>query len=55
MTNTQYIRQLFQNGKLQITIPTKRINVNKVVNGDVLDNLGNRDNFVCFYYCWKMD
>ena len=48
MINTQYIRQLFKNDKLQVIIPTKRIHSKKVVNGEVLDNLGNGCNFDCF-------
>ena len=55
MINTQYIRQLFKDDKLQIIIPNKRINFKKVVDGKIPDNWGNRCNFDCFYYCWKMD
>ena len=55
MINTQYIRKLFKNDKLQIIIPKKRIQFNKLVDGVVPDNFSNRCNFDCFYYCWKMD
>jgi hypothetical protein len=55
MINTQYIRKLFKNDKLQIIIPKKRIQFNKLVNGVIPDNFSNRCNFDCFYYCWKMD
>lgn len=53
--NTQYIRELFNNQKLQIIIPRKRIHFNKLVNGVKPDNWKNACNFDCFYYCWKMD
>lgn len=50
--NTQYIRQLFkdQTNKLQIIIPRKRIQFIK--NGNELQN---KCNFDCFYYCWQMN
>ena len=54
MLNTQYIRNLFKND-LQIIIPNKRINFLKLVNGAVPDNWGDRCNFDCFYYCYKMN
>ena len=47
--NTQYFRQLFKN-KIQIIIPRKRIQF--VKNGDELQN---KCNFDCFYYCYKMN
>ena len=52
--NTQYIRELYKNTELQIIIPTKRINFEKKINGVVPDGWGNRCNFDCFYYCYKM-
>ena len=55
MINTQYIRQLFKHDTLHIIIPTKRINFKRVVNGEVLDKLGNGCKFDCCNYCWKMD
>ena len=54
MINTQYIRNLFKN-ELQIIIPNKRINFIKLVNGAVPDDWGDRCNFDCFYYCYKMN
>jgi hypothetical protein len=50
--NTQYVRNLFkdQDDKLQIIIPRKRIQFIK--NGNELNN---KCNFDCFYYCWKMN
>lgn len=50
--NTQNVRNLFkeQTDKLQIIIPRKRIQFIK--NGDELQN---KCNFDCFYYCWKMN
>lgn len=50
--NTQYTRQLFkdQTNKLQIIIPRKRIQFIK--NGNELQN---KCNFDCFYYCWQMN
>jgi hypothetical protein len=50
--NTQYVRNLFKDkeDKLQIIIPRKRIQFIK--NGNELQN---KCNFDCFYYCWKMN
>ena len=55
--NTQYIRELFSTDqdKLQLIIPRRRINFDKKVNGKTPENWGNRCNFDCFYYCWKMN
>lgn len=55
MINTQYIRKLFCNSDdpLQIIIPRKRIQFEKLVEGDLI--VQNRCNFDCFYYCWKMN
>ena len=52
MINTQYIRNLFYKSKdkLQIIIPRKRIQFIK--NGD---ELLNKCNFDCFYYCYKIN
>jgi len=54
--NTQYTRQLFKNqeDKLQIIIPKKRINFEKQIDGKVPEGWGDRCNFDCFYYCWKI-
>jgi len=53
--NTQYTRTLFSNctDKLQIIIPRKRIQFEKILNGKKINE--NRCNFDCFYYCWKMN
>jgi hypothetical protein len=50
--NTQYVRNLFKDkdDKLQIIIPRKRIQFIK--NGNELQN---KCNFDCFYYCWKIN
>ena len=57
MINTQYIRKLYSDAEypLQIIIPRKRIHFMKLVNGEVPENWGNRCNFDCFYYCYKMN
>jgi len=57
MINTQYIRHLFSNDEepIQIIIPRKRIHFVKLIDGKVPKNWGDRCNFDCFYYCWKMN
>ena len=55
MINTKYIKKIFKDETLQIIIPNKRINFIKKINGVVPDNWGNRCNFDCFYYCYKMN
>ena len=58
---TQYFRKLFAENKdqIQIIVPIKRIQFKKmkVENGvyKEIENLVNRCNFDCFYYCWKMN
>lgn len=54
---TQYIRKLFTDNKdkLQIIIPRRRIHFTKKINGKIPEGWGNRCNFDCFYYCWKMN
>lgn len=47
--NTQYVRENYKNQGLQIIIPRKRIQFIKDGN-----NLQNKCNFDCFYYCYKM-
>ncbi len=49
--NTSYMRNTFMN-KLQIIIPIKRINFDKMVNGEIVESKG--ANFDCFYYCYKI-
>ena len=53
--NTQYTRELFQGNtnRLQIIIPRKRINFNKIVEGKEVPS--GHCNFDCFYYCWKIN
>lgn len=52
---TQYMRKLFAgDDKLQIVIPRKRIQFDKVVDGKQAKGK-NSCNFDCFYYCWKMN
>jgi hypothetical protein len=48
--NTQYVRELYMDTGLQIIIPRKRIQFIKDGN-----NLQNKCNFDCFYYCYKMN
>jgi hypothetical protein len=57
MINTKYIRDLFSKNKdkIQIIIPRKRIHFLKKLNGDIPKGWGNRCNFDCFYYCYKMN
>ncbi len=52
--NTQYVRSFFKNDKLQIIIPRKRIQFQKVIDGKKVEGR-NACNFDCLYYCWKMD
>jgi hypothetical protein len=49
---SQYSR-MFLN-KLQIIIPRKRIQFNKMVDRKIVEGK-NACNFDCFYYCYKMD
>lgn len=53
--NTQYFRRAFQDADspIQIIIPRKRIQFQKIVNGEPVET-GNKCNFDCFYYCWKI-
>ena len=57
MINTQYIRRLFStsNYPLQIIIPRKRIQFEKLVDGIVPSGWKSDCNFDCFYYCWKLN
>jgi len=48
--NTSYIRENFKHKHLQIIIPRKRIQFIK--NGNELQN---KCNFDCFYYCYKIN
>ena len=52
---TQYFQKLFAGDeKMQIVIPRKRIQFDKVVDGKATKGK-NSCNFDCFYYCWKMN
>jgi hypothetical protein len=51
--NTQYFRKLFRNKKIQIIIPSKRIQFDKMIKGELVEH-EKRCNFDCFYYCWKI-
>tara|TARA_R110002020_G_scaffold278464_1_gene493885 strand:- start:236 stop:736 length:501 start_codon:yes stop_codon:yes gene_type:complete len=50
---TQYFRNLMIGRQLQIIIPRKRIQFIKISNGEYIDT-GNKCNFDCFYYCYKL-
>jgi hypothetical protein len=54
--NTQYFRKLFCDDAdpIQIIIPRKRIQFEKLVNGAKVQDQKQACNFDCFYYCWKM-
>jgi hypothetical protein len=55
--NTQYMRNLFSDceNALQIIIPRKRIQFNKLVDGETPKEYKSCCNFDCFYYCYKMN
>jgi hypothetical protein len=50
---TQYFRKLFTNKGMQIIIPRKRIQFDKMVNGEIVE-CKKACNFDTFYYCWKI-
>jgi hypothetical protein len=52
---TQYVRRLFQDSRLQIIIPRRRIQFVKLVDGEIPEDYKSKCNFDCFYYCWKMN
>jgi len=52
---TCYFRDSFKDENIQIIIPRKRINFKKLVDGKPVEGWGDRCNFDCFYYCWKMN
>ena len=55
MINAKYFMNLFENEKIQIIIPRKRIQFIKTDHeGNILPT-ENKCNFDCFYYCWKMN
>jgi len=53
---TQYFRKLFNNNEtpIQIIIPRKRIQFQKLVDGKVPDDYTSKCNFDCFYFCYKI-
>lgn len=51
---TQYFRKLFSTRRIQIIIPRKRIQFEKVVDGKKVDKKSDC-NFDCLYYCYKMN
>jgi hypothetical protein len=54
--NTSYMRDVFYNdSKLQIIIPRKRIHFLKHKDGKPIEGWKNACAFDCFYYCYKMD
>jgi hypothetical protein len=51
---TQYMRRLFSgDNDLQIIVPRKRIQFNKLIDGKEAESK-NACNFDCFYYCYKI-
>lgn len=51
---TNALRQ-WKDKHLQIIIPRKRIQFNKLMNGEQSKEHKNQCNFDCFYYCYKMN
>lgn len=51
--NTQYFRKLLSKRNIQIIVPRKRIQFEKIVDGKKVES--NQCNFDCFYYCYKMN
>jgi len=51
---TQYFRRLFQEERIQIIIPRKRIQFIKMLDGKPVNEKG-KCNFDCFYFTWKMN
>ena len=51
--NTSYFRAWKTKG-VQIIIPRKRIQFNKLVDGEIPKNYKSSCNFDCFYYCYKV-
>ena len=49
-------KKIFNNDNpIQLIVPPKRIQFQKLVNGKRPENFKNACNFDCFYYCWKMN
>jgi hypothetical protein len=51
--HTSYIRE-WKDKHLQIIIPRKRIQFEKLINGEPDPNAKKSCNFDCFYYCYKI-
>lgn len=51
--NTGYFRKLFSTRNIQIIIPQRRMQFEKIVDRKKVES--NRCNFDCIYYCYKMD
>ncbi len=53
--STQYFRKIMETTqeKIQIIIPRKRINFDKMVDGKIIPSPG--ANFDCYYYCFRMN
>lgn len=54
---TQYVRKIFSKSEspLQVIVPRRRIQFNKLVGGKPVIGAENKCNFDCFYYCWKIN
>lgn len=52
--NTCYFR-IWKNKNIQIIIPKKRINFNKLIEGEKAKGWKSSCNFDCFYYCYKIN
>lgn len=52
--NTQYFRK-WKDKNIQIIIPQKRIQFEKLIDGKKPDKWKSTPNFDCFYYCYKMN
>jgi len=51
---TKYFKNLMKGQNFQIIIPSRRIQFIKISNGEYVDT-GNRCNFDCLYFCYKMN
>ena len=51
--HTQCIRKLFSTHRLQLIVPRRRIQFEKIVDGKKVES--KQCNFDCFYYCYKMN
>jgi len=51
---TQYFKNIMKDKKLQLIVPKRRIQFIKIEDGKYVDT-GNRCNFDCLYFCYKMN